>query len=100
MAMRYLIRRNKPEQVAELKKEIPDLEKQLGAPAADLRRYIRVPFSTMRHAHYTFITKKSGEAWVWSCTSIELVAEDESGLFALTERYNVPKPSHLAHLSP
>ena len=98
MAMRYLIRRNKPEQIADLKKEIHDLDKQLGSPAADLRRYIRIPFSPMRHAHFTFLTKKAGESWVWTCPSIELVAEDEAGLFTLTERYGVAKPSHLAHI--
>lgn len=97
--MRYIIRRDKPEDLSDIKPLIPDVEKQLGAPAENYRRSIRVPFSTQRYAQYTFVTRKTGASWVWLGTSIELVAEDERGLFALTNRYNVPKPEHLKHLS-
>lgn len=96
--MRYIIRREKPEDLSDIKPLIPDVDKQLGAAAENFRRFIRVPFSTHRYAQYTFVTRKTGTNWVWLGTSIELVAEDEQGLFALTERYNVAKPEHLKHL--
>jgi len=98
MAMRYIFRRSTPENYADLRQQIPGLDAQLNTPAENLRRLIRVPFNTMRYAQYTFLTKKKENSWVWICTSIELVAEDEKGLFALTDHFKIPRPSHLSHI--
>lgn len=99
MAMRYIFRPPHPESHTDLKQQIPDIDKQLGTPAADLRRHFRVPYNSMRYAQYTFFTRKKDAGWIWVCTSVELVAEDEKGLFALTDHFKIPHPSHLAHLA-
>ena len=98
MAMRYVIRRSKVDEYAEIKREVSNLDDQLGHPAENMRRPIRVQFSPMRHVVYTFVSRKKGDAWIWVCPSLEMVAEDEAGLFALTEHFHVPKPTHLAHV--
>lgn len=98
MAMRYIIRRQKAEEFADIKTRVPDLDARLGAPAENLRNAIQVTFSPVRSAQYFFQTRKVGAGWVWTCPTIELVAENEKGLFALTKQFNVPKPAHLAHL--
>jgi len=98
MAMRYIFRRPKPEDLNDLKSQIKDLDQQLGTAQDKARREIRVKYSHMRYAQFTFFTRKVGTGFVWVAPSVELVAEDEKGLFALTEQFNVPKPSHLAHL--
>ena len=96
--MRYMVRRPKPEDLSDIKPLIPDVEKQLGAPAENFRRFLRVPFSPQRYAQYTFVTRKVGAGWVWLGTSIEFVAESEKGLFALTDHFKVERPDHLKHL--
>ena len=100
MSMRYIIRRQKPEDLKELQSVIPDLTSKLGKPDANLRRGIKVESGSMhQYVQYQFQTRKEGTAYVWICPSIELVAEDEKSLFALTDKFNVPKPSHLQHLA-
>lgn len=99
MSMRYIIRRNKPEDLTDIKPLIPDVEKQLGAAGENLRRFLRVSMTPLRYAQYTFVTRKTGTGWIWLGTSIELVAEDEKGLFAMTDKFNVPRPEHLKHLA-
>lgn len=100
MAMRYIYRWPEPEDFSLLKPLIPDLDSQLGKPADKLRRFIKVadPSSLVRYSNYTFLTRKKGNDWIWMCTSVELVAEDEAGLFVLTERHKIPRPSHLSHI--
>jgi len=96
--MRYIFRRPAPSDLNDLKSQINNLDTQLGRPGENFRREIRVPFTPMRYAQFMFFTKKVGTDWVWVAPSVELVAEDEAGLFALTEKFHIPKPSHLAHL--
>ena len=98
MAMRYIIRREKAEDFTDIKAQFPNLGEKLGTAAEDFRNDLMVTFSPMRQAHYQFITRKTASGWQWICPTIELVAEDEKGLFALTKQFGVAKPSHLAHL--
>jgi len=95
MAMRYLIRRPKPDDLSEIRKRVSDLDTQLGPAADGFRRTITVSFSPMRSANYSLTTRKVGENWTWICAGIELSADDEVGLFALTDTYQVPRPTHL-----
>ena len=98
MAIRYLVRRNSPYALDDMRHKFPNLEEQLGMPNESLRKSLKYSFSPVRYALYTFLPRKSGTTWSWVCPSIELVAEDEKGLFALTEQLGVPEPSHLSHL--
>lgn len=102
MAMRYLIRRSNPEDFADVKRDIPDFEKQLGKIGADLgtagahyRRELEVRIANDRCINYQFAAKKTGTETKWICPSIELVADDEIGLFALCDRLKTDRPSHL-----
>lgn len=96
--MRYIVRRQEPEKFADIQSFIPNLNEQLGAAGENCRRFIRVPFSSMRYAQYVFFTKKGAAGWTWVSPSLELVAENEKGLFELTRKFNLEKPAHLAHL--
>ncbi len=93
--MRYLIRRPDPTDLSEIKKRVSTLDSELGAPAENYRRTVSVEFSPLRSAHYHLTTRKVGESWVWVCPGIELDAENEEGLFELTDQFGVPRPSHL-----
>jgi hypothetical protein len=95
MAMRYIVRRQKPEDLSDIKSQIPDLETQLGKADKEMRRSVRHPIGPSRHLTYQFVTRSVGPASSWVCPSIELVAEDEKGLFALTDLLQVPGPEHL-----
>ncbi len=95
MSMRYLVRRPRPEDYSDLKKRVTNLDEQLGAPAEHLRRTISLSFSALRSAHYSFMTRKTGDSWIWICTGIEFDAENEEGLFALSDAYQIPRPAHL-----
>lgn len=98
MAMRYIIRRSTPEDLGGLKKDLPQLDNQLEKPADGLRRTYTVSLSPMEKINYLLVTKKQGSSWVWTCPSIELVSENEAGLFALMKRFSLQAPAHLAHL--
>lgn len=95
MAMRYIIRRTKPEDLTEIKREVSNLDAQLSKAGENFRRSIEVSYTPMRSAVYTFSTKKVDANWVWVCPSVELVAESEAGIFELTSKFKVEKPSHL-----
>lgn len=95
MAMRYIIRRKNSEDLSDIRRDVSNLDSQLDKPGENLRRTVEVTFSPMRSAVYQFNTKKTGTSWVWVCPCVELVAENEEGLFKLLERFNVEKPSHL-----
>ena len=97
--MRYLVRREKAENLTELESEVSGLTEKLGTAAADLRCDIPVILTEKRSFRYQFMTRKVGAGWIWICPSIEIVAENESGLFELLKKFNLPKPAHLAHLS-
>ena len=77
MSMRYLIRRSKPEDFADVKVKVPDLDKQLGPAGEGYKRIVSLSFSPVRHAHYHFFARKNGEAWKWVSTGIEFDVEDE-----------------------
>lgn len=103
MAMRYLVRRSNAEDLQELKRDIPDLEKRLGKVGSDYgtagahyQRDIEVRISPDRYLTYQLMAKKNGADFSWVCPSIELVADDEKGLFALCDRVKTPRPSHLS----
>jgi len=98
MAMRYIIRRQKPEDLSEIKRQIPNLDQKLGKADKEMRRFIQQPISSSRYLSYQFFTRTAGNASTWVCPSVELVAEDEKGLFALTDMLQVPTPEHLKHL--
>src|SRR5688572_30826356 len=98
MAMRYIIRRKKAEDLSDIRPQVPDLDNKLGAAAESLRNAIIVPLTAVRSAQFIFQTRKTDKGWVWICPTIELSAENEKGLFALTKHFNAPKPAHLAHL--
>jgi hypothetical protein len=95
MAMRYIIRRQNTEDLADIRREVSNLDSQLEKPGESLRRAVEVAYSPVRSAVYQFSTKKVGTNWVWICPCIELVAENEEGLFNLLEKFKVEKPSHL-----
>jgi hypothetical protein len=95
MSMRYIIRRSKPEDLTEIKREVSDLDKQLDKPLENYRRAVEVTYSNLRSAVYQFMTLKNGNEWVWVCPSVELVAESEEGLFALTDKFKADRPAHL-----
>ena len=100
MAMRYIYRRQKPEEWQDVRALIPDLDKQLGTALDNSKRFIKTsePNRPLQYTQYTFLARKSASGPTWVCTSVELVAENEKGLFALTEKHKIPRPSHLAHL--
>lgn len=98
MAMRYILRRNKPEDLSSIKKDIPNLESQLEKAGDGYKRNLELSITNMERINYQFQTRKSGTEWVWVCPSVELVAENETGLFNLMERFSVAPPAHLAHL--
>jgi hypothetical protein len=93
--MRYIIRRPKPEDLTEIKREVSDLDKQLYKPLENYRRAVEVRYSNLRTAVYQFMTLNFGNDWVWVCPSVELVAENQEGLFALTDKFKAAHPSHL-----
>lgn len=96
MSMRYIIRRSKPDDLTEIKREVPDLEKQLEKPLENYRRPVEVTYSNLRSAVFQFMTRKVGNDWVWVCPSVELVAENEEGLCALTDKFKASRPNHLS----
>jgi hypothetical protein len=98
MAMRYIIRRKNAADFADIKPQIPDLDGKLGTAAEGLKNAIVVPLTPVRTAQYSFMTRKTEAGWVWVCTTLELTAENEKGLFALTKQFGAEKPSHLSHL--
>jgi len=95
MSMRYLIRRSKSADLEEIRKEISNLDSHLEKPAENLRRAVNIDVSSVRSIHYQFMTRKVGNDWQWICPSIELVAENENGILALTKRFGLPNPGHL-----
>lgn len=99
MSMRYLIRRQNPEKFDDIRAVVRDLDIQLGSPGENFQREVEQGFNTRRSAHYIFGTRKAASGWVWVCPTIELVAENEEGLFALLDYFKTTKPTHLAHLA-
>lgn len=95
MAMRYIIRRKNSSDLNEIRREVSDLDSRLSKAGDGLKRTVEINFSPLRSAVYQFSAKKEGTSWSWVCPCIELVAENEEGLFKLLEKYNVEKPSHL-----
>ena len=98
MAMRYIIRRSSPEDLSGIKKDLPQLDNQLEKPSDGMKRTYTVTISPMEKINYLLVTKKQGSTWIWTCPSIELVSENEAGLFALMKRFSLQAPAHLAHL--
>ncbi len=98
MAMRYIVRRQRPEDLSEIKSQIPDLDQKLGKADKEMRRFIQFPISSSRYLSYQFFARTAGAVSTWVCPSVELVAEDEKGLFALTDMLQIPAPDHLKHL--
>ena len=98
MAIRYLVRRDDASNLAPIEAEVTDLKTQLGDPEKELQRCVSVRLSAERSVEYHFVTRESGGAWAWVCPTLELAAEDEQGLFALVDKYQIETPSHLAHL--
>ena len=98
--MRYIIRRSKPEELSEIREQIPDLETLVGKPAENLRRVVPLSLSPLRSIHFLFLTRKTESGWTWVCPSVELNAENEKGLFALADHLHVPRPTHLPPASP
>lgn len=97
--MRYIIRRQNPEDLSALKKDFPNLDSELSKAADGLRRTLQLSMSNLERVSYQLMTKKKGSDWVWTCPSVELVAENEQGLFDLLKRFSLPAPAHLAHLA-
>lgn len=95
MAMRYIIRRKNSNDLSDIRREISNLDSQLNKAGDGLKRAVEVSFSPLRSAVYQFSATKVGTNWEWVCPCIELVAENEEGLFTLLEKFNVEKPSHL-----
>lgn len=95
MAVRYLVRRMNPENLAELKNELGDLLTQLGPADTNLRRSIRQHHAPERTVLYTFMTRKTEAGWVWVCPSVELSAENEAGLLEMSAKFQI---DHLPHL--
>jgi len=93
--MRYIVRRPKPEELSDIKAQIPDLEKQLGKADANLKRFVPYHFTELRSAHYMLLTRKTDTGWIWVCPTIEFNAENEEGLCALSDHFKVPRPGHL-----
>lgn len=98
MAMRYIIRRPDPENFSSLSSDLPQVEKELEKPGVGMQKTFSVKLNTLERINYLFVTKKKEAQWVWTCPSIELVADNEAGLFSLMERFSIAPPAHLAHL--
>lgn len=96
--MRYIIRRKNSEDLNDLKKEFPQLDQTLEKAGDGLKRNLQISLSNLERVNYLFLTKKKGTEWVWTCPSIELVADNEASLFALMKRFSLSAPEHLAHL--
>ncbi len=93
--MRYIVRRKNPTDFSDLKKEVSDLETQLGKAGDNSRRVIKVRVNAERYFTYPFFTRKNATDFEWICSSVEVVAENETGLFAMTDKLGVERPSHL-----
>ena len=96
MSLRYIIRRQNPEDLSEVKKVDSQLENTLGPAGDNLRRFIQSNFNAAQYAVYHCMTVKRGESYAWICPSIELVAETQSDFMELTERFHVPR-TQLSH---
>lgn len=97
MSMRYIIRRQRPENLDEIRNYVRNLDTLLGPPGADLRREIPVGFSATQRIVFTVTTKKADKDFQWVCHSIEIVAETEPEFMALAQRLGVHNLSHLAN---
>jgi len=97
MAVRYLIRRESPEDLGALHEALGDVAKQLGPAGMNLRRNIRVHYGPLSIAVFTFMTRKKENDWIWVCPSVELAAENEVGLRELGSKYNVGNLPHLGN---
>ncbi len=95
--MRYIIRRSKPDDLAELNSRFPDLTQRLGQPGENLRRSFANIISPLRSEHFKFVTRKTTAGWQWVCPSIELVGESEADLLVLTDSFGLKK-TDLKHL--
>lgn len=98
MAMRYIFRRPKSNELSEIYRQIPDLDKKLGSAVENAQRSVRFDLSPQRSAQYMFLAHKTEKGWVWVCPSVELVAENEKDLLDLTDQFKVHRPAHLTHL--
>lgn len=96
--MRYIIRRSNPEDLTTLKKDIPQWDSSLEKAADGLRRILPVTLNNLDRINYLLLTQKKGADWIWVCPSVELIAENEKGLFNLMARFSIEPPAHLAHL--
>ena len=98
MAMRYIIRRTKPEDLSDIKTQVSNLDSVLEKATDGARKTVPVTFNNLDYLTYQFQTRKVGTDFIWVCPTIELVAGDEKALFALTDKFKLPIPAHLAHL--
>lgn len=98
MAMRYIVRRSNSEELSDIKSKINDLMEKLGAPDVNMQRTVDLVLNGNKSLHYSFFARKTVTGFIWVCPSIELVSENESGLFELTDFLKVPRPSHLTAL--
>lgn len=95
MAMRYIVRRKDSADFADLKKQVPTLDQVLDKPGDNSRREVTLRVGPERHFTFQFFTRKTGTTYQWVCPSVEIVAENETGLFAMTDILGVGRPAHL-----
>lgn len=100
MAIRYIFRRLDADKLDGIEGQIPDLKEQLGIAGEDLRRTVTYRFGADRSAQYHFAARKVADGWKWVCPTVELVADDEQGLFGLTDHFGVQRPSYLRQQDP
>lgn len=98
MSMRYIIRREKPDDLTDLMKRFAGLTEKLGQPGENLKRTVADTLSPMRSVNYKFVTQKVAAGWQWVCHSIELVGETETDFLALAHSFGLGK-DQLTHLS-
>ncbi len=89
MASRYLIRRSRYEDLADLQNYFGHLEERLGNPGPEKSRVLTRAFNTVRFAHFRCKTLQTPKGWVWICPAIEIEAEDDAGLKKLGQEYGV-----------
>lgn len=95
MSMRYLIRRENPSDLDEIKQGIPNLDEQLGTPIATSRKYVKTIESASRSILYTFLSRKNDAGFEWICPSKELIGESEADLLDMAKSHSVTDLSHI-----
>ncbi|MCB0404208.1 MAG: hypothetical protein KDD51_05435 [Bdellovibrionales bacterium] len=95
MSMRYIIRRENPSDLEEIRRVVTDLDAQLGEAGQDYRREVYHTIGPMRRVVFGFSTEKRDAGFTWRCHNVEIVAETEDDFRALATEYGAKDLSFL-----